>query len=436
MTNSLRFTRNVEIRKEVDVCIIGGGPAGCAAAIAAAKNGAKVYLAEAHTCLGGLGTAGRVPLFMTFTDGINFVADGIGRNILDRMHEDGQIGPNPRFINAEKLKRVYDDMLIEAGVDFTLMTEFIGTEVTDGKITQAIFNAKSGMFAVSAGVFIDCTGDGDLAAEAGAEVMYGDDQNNVMPSTLCSVWANIDWPKFRESGKNPREVLFDAFEDGIFRNNDPHHTGINQTGVKLGGGNMGHLFGLNPLDEKSLTDGLVEGRKQAVEFERYYREYIPGYEDVELSATADLPGIRESRRIVGDYILSFDDYKERGVFDDEIGRYCYSIDIHPASPAEKDQEEFRRLMQDLHYKGGESYGIPYRSLIVKGFDNLLTAGRCMSTDRYLQSSIRVMPGCYITGQAAGLAASLAIAENNDVREISVNELQEKLKELGAYLPNY
>ena len=191
---------------------------------------------------------------------------------------------------------------------------------------------------------------------------------------------------------------------------------------------MGHLFGLDPLDEKSVTAGLVEGRRQMVEFQRYYREYITGYEQVELTFTAALPGIRESRRVVGDY-------KARRVFDDEIGRYCYGIDIHPASTSAADQEEFKRLNFGMHYDRGESYGIPYRSLIAADCRNLLVAGRCVSCDRYVQASIRVMPGCYITGQAAGMAAAMAVGQEGDVRGIPIGDLQRRLKKMGAFLPN-
>lgn len=429
------FSREIEVKRKVQVCIIGGGPAGCAAALTAARHGVSVYLAEAHTCFGGLGTAGGVPLFMTFSDGVNFVANGIGREILERMNIEDIASPMVNSINSEILKRLYEKMLLEAGVDFTFMTECIAAETEDDKVKYTIFNAKSGIFAVEADIFIDCSGDGDLCARAGAEFMYGDENGDVMPSTLCSAWAGINWEKFRESGVNPRQILSKAFEDGIFRNNDPHHTGINQTARHLGGGNMGHLFGLNPLEESSLTAGLIEGRKQAVEFERYYKEYIPGYEDVELTATASLPGIRESRRITGDYILDLDDYKARAVFEDEIGRYSYPIDIHPASTAQTDQEEFKKLIHGLHYNPGESYGIPYRILTVKNFKNLLNAGRSVSADQYLQGSIRVMPGCFITGQAAGLAAALACENRNNIRQVPITELQKKLKKNGAFLPN-
>ncbi len=429
------FSKEIEIKRKAQVCIVGGGPAGCAAAIAAARSGADVYLAESNTCLGGLGTAGKVQLFMTFTDGINFVADGIGREILERMNQEDVDSPLVNSINPEILKRLYETMLLEAGVKFSFMTEFIGVETDDDKIKYAVFNAKSGIFAVEADVFVDCTGDGDLCARAGADFMYGDENGVVMPATLCSAWAGIDWEKFRASGVKPSQVLFKAFEDGIFRNNDPQLCGMFQTARHLGGGNLGHIFGLDPLDENSLTEGMIEGRRQAVEFQRYYREYIPGYENMELTATANMLGVRESRRIIGDYVLGMPDYEDRAVFDDEIGRYSYSIDIHPASTAQKDQEEFERLISGLRYKPGESYGIPYRILTVKGFKNLLNAGRSVSVDRYVLGSIRVMPGCFITGQAAGMAASLACQNGNDIRGFAVHELQTKLKEFGAYLPN-
>ena len=138
---------------------------------------------------------------------------------------------------------------------------------------------------------------------------------------------------------------------------------------------------------------------------------------------------------MGDYKLSLDDFKNRAAFDDEIGRYCYPVDIHSPTNDKAGYEKFKRDYDSLRYKQGESYGIPYRALTVKGFDNLLVAGRCISTDRYMQSSVRVMPGCFITGQAAGAAAALAAVKDGDVRALDVKALQKRLKELGAYLPN-
>jgi len=139
---------------------------------------------------------------------------------------------------------------------------------------------------------------------------------------------------------------------------------------------------------------------------------------------------------VGDYVLNIDDYLARRVFPDEIGRYCYPIDIHPASPDQQDQEEFHKFYVNMKYEKGESYGIPYRALTAKGFKNLLAVGRCVSTDSYMQASIRTMPGCYILGQAAGAAARLALENGGDLRGFEVARLQATLKKLGAFLPNY
>ncbi|NMA19343.1 MAG: FAD-dependent oxidoreductase [Lentisphaerae bacterium] len=193
---------------------------------------------------------------------------------------------------------------------------------------------------------------------------------------------------------------------------------------------------MDGTDERSITKFLIEGRARMPEFERFYREYVPGYENLELVGTGSLMGIRESRRIQGDYVLNVEDFKRRAVFPDEIGRYCYPVDIHPAKPTADAyaafEEEFRR---NLRYQKGESYGIPYRCLIPRNVSNLLVAGRCISCDQKMQASIRVMPGCCITGQAAGMAAALCCEGKVNPRELKVGDLQQRLKKIGAWLPN-
>ena len=192
----------------------------------------------------------------------------------------------------------------------------------------------------------------------------------------------------------------------------------------------------DPTDETELTDGMLWGRKSMVEFENYFKNYFSGYNNLRLVSTASTLGVRESRRIKCDYTLNIDDFINRSVFEDEIGRYCYPVDIHVMST---DKEEYERFSKEyrtsLRYKNGESYGIPYRCLIPVSFKNALVAGRCIGTDRQMQASIRVMPGCFITGQAAGTAAALA-CEEQDVRKISIKELQQSLVKGGAYLPNF
>ncbi len=431
----IEFTRDVEVRKDVDVCVVGGGPAGIAAAVAAAKQGVRVFLAEAHSCFGGMGTAGMVPAFMTFSDGVNMLAAGVGSAILERLREAGGTGPdNGLAIKPEVLKRVYDEYVSEHDIDFLFQTTLIGAEHEAGKVNYAVFAAKSGIFAVKAKVFVDCTGDGDLAVIAGADFESGDENGNLMPGTLCSSWDNVDWEKHRACGKAPRKFLTAAFDAGIFRVNDPHHPGMWRIGERWAGGNIGHTFGLDSTDERSLTEALIEGRRQLPEFERFYRNYVPGFENIELMSSGSLLGIRESRRIIGAYVLNLQDFINCSSFNDEIGRYCYPVDIHISKPTAEHYAEFEKEHKAFCYGKGESYGIPYRILTPTGLQNVLVAGRCVSSDRYIQSSIRVMPGCFITGQAAGAAAALAASKNISVKLVPYDALKDKLRRLGAFIP--
>ena len=437
---SLQYSREVPVRSSVDVFVAGGGPAGIAAAIAAARQGASVFLAEGHTCFGGMGTAGMVPAMMMFADGVNFVADGIGREVWDKilavqgLPADHNSAYKTVNIWTEGLKRIYDEMILDSGIDFSFQTQVISIEkTTPKKLSHAVCSAKSGLFAIEAKVFVDCTGDGDLAVWAGAPYEKGDADGNLMAGTLCSLWADIDWEGMPQ--QNAREKLPQAIEDGVFSKPDLHLPGIGPVGKRLGGGNIGHVYDLDGTDERSLTRGLIWGRKTMPEYERYYKEYLKGFEKMQLAATGSLLGVRETRRIMGDYVLNLDDFKSRAVFDDEIGRYSYPVDIHASDASAKSYAQFEKEYTTLRYEAGENYGIPYRTLVTKGLDNLLVAGRCISSDRYIQSSIRVMPGCFITGQAAGIAAAMAAHGNTDTRGIQVKELQRRLASMGAYLPN-
>ena len=443
MSEALDYRKELPVRHHVDVFVAGGGPAGVAAAVAAARQGARVFMAEGHSCFGGLGTAGMVPLFMQFTDGVNFLAGGIGGEIRERLISVGGVSPDDDpghplgivHIRGEVLKRMYDDLVQSAGLDFTFQTNVIDAVVSTGRIRHAVCSAKSGLYAVEAKTFVDATGDGDLAVMAGAPFEKGDDEGGLMGGTLCSVWAGIDWDRVKKSKTRQDSRLDDAFRDGIFTFEDRHLPGIFRTGRTLGGGNIGHTYGVDGSDESSVTRGLIWGRKLALEYERYYKEYLQGFEDMELSSTGSLLGIRESRRIIGDYVLGLSDFHERAVFDDEIGRYAYPVDIHESDTRRESYSQFAKEFRELRYGKGESYGIPFRSLIPRNVENLLVSGRCISSDRYIQSSVRVMPGCYITGQAAGTAAALAAAGGGEVRRIDGEDLRQRLKSMGAYLPN-
>ena len=437
------FQRNIPVRHEVDVLVAGGGPAGVAAALAARAQGASVFLAEGHSCFGGMGTAGLVPWFCVFGDSVNFYSDGVGRRIYDLLYERGGTSAAPGSmspaIKPEVLKRIYDDLLTDSGADFSLHTQIIAIQQDGPRLTHVICAAKSGIFAIAAKAFVDCTGDGDLCAWGGAPVEKGDENGAMMPGTLCTLWSGIDWERVkaaRAEGLRDNSQCPRAIADGVFTIPDKHLPGMSMTSQQgQGGGNIGHTFDVDATDERSLTKGLIWGRKLTLEYERYYKEYLQGFENMELAATGSLLGIRETRRIMGDYVMVLGDFQSQAVFEDEIGRFNYPVDIHASTNDEAAHQKFMEEFTTLRYKAGESYGNPYRALVPKNLDNVLVAGRCISSDRYLQASVRVMPGCYITGQAAGTAAAMAAAGAGDTRQVDVAELQQRLKKLGAFLPN-
>ena len=438
----LAYARTLPVKVETDVFVAGGGPAGMAAAVAARAAGARVFLAEGFTCFGGMGTAARVPVFMPWGDGVRDLACGFGTRFRERLRKAGGMSGQGGAFDFEVVKRVYDEVVAESGADFLFQTRVIDVVRTGDAITHAVVAAPSGIWAVKAKVYIDATGNGDVAVQAGVPFEKGDASGHMMPASLLSSWFDVDWDRW--SQERPKGLpqpfgaeLARACADGVFAEPDLHLSAVCRFPGGYATANLGHLFNLDGTDERSLTRGYVRGRVSMKEYERYFREYLRrGFENVRLAETAALMGVRETRRIAGDYVMTLDDYMKRAVFPDEIGRYSYPIDIHPSSADkaayEKHREEFDRLYR---YKRGESYGIPYRILCARGVRNLLVAGRCVSTDQKVQASIRVIPACYLTGQAAGMAAALAVAGAGDVHGVDVKALQRKLKDFGAYLPN-
>ncbi len=440
--DKLDFSRRVEVRHDVDVFVAGGGPSGLAAATVAARQGAKVFLAEGHSCFGGMGTAAGLPALAFLGDGVNFVSSGFGSEVYDRIWSAGGAAPgterseSPKdlfFIyKPEVLKRVYDGMAGDAGFEFSFHTQFLDVDVSGGMVDCAICSGKSGIFAVKAKIYIDATGDGDLCARAGAPFEKGDENGSMQPGTLCSLWTDIDWERVCLCAE---KELPKGFEKKIFSVEDRHLPGLFRTGLNSGWGNIGHTFGVDGTDERSVTKALIWGRKLALEYERFYKDCLKGYERMELLSTASLLGVRETRRIEGDYVLNLEDFKRRAVFEDEIGRFAYPVDIHPSKPSEETFKQFEDEFKNLRYKPGESYGIPYRCLLPKGLENVYVVGRSISCDRYIQGSVRVMPGCFITGQAAGMAAAIAAGKGVSTREVELRELQKALLKIGAFLPN-
>lgn len=426
-----RYSKEIDILYDAQIFVAGGGPAGVAAAVAAARQGKKVILAEQTGSLGGASVNAMVAGFMNFDDGENFICSGIGREIFDVLFKECRYKREWYNIHPERLKRLYDDMAAKAGVKILFYSRVADVVVKDGHIEYAVISGAEGLYAVTAEVYIDCTGNGGFSFLAGAEYEYGDDKGVTMPATICSLWGGVD---FSKKPSDEACMIEKAYADGVFSQYDSMLPGIhpNFPDIGVGEGNVGHCFGVDDRDTESLTAAMLEGRKRLEEYERYYKSYIPGCESSELIKSADFIGVRESRRISCLYTLTFESFFSGESFYDEIGRYSYPIDIHPMRPDKESMEEFDKNVSIRHGRG-ESYSIPYRSLVPVGFSNLLVAGMCIGCDHMMQASVRVIPGCYITGQAAGTAAAVCVEDGSAAADADIKKIRKILKDSGAYL---
>lgn len=430
---NLTYERKLSVRYSPEVLVMGAGPAGIAAAVMCARElgEGKVMLAEQSGSPGGSGVLAMVGEIMNFDDGESFLAGGFGRDIHERLFGECTYTREWKNIKPEPLKRTYDELLAASGVKvlyYTRVTDAVLSEA--GKISHAVMSDPSGSFAVAAKYYIDTTGSGFFAHLAGAESEYGDGNGSPMSATLCSLWGGVDFSRLGEQWKGLKQ----AFSDGVLTQYDMLLPGIkaNFPEVGVGLGNVGHTFGTDDRSAESLSEAMIFARRSLAEYEEYYRRYIPGCEDAVLLRTADYLGVRESRRICCRFTLTVEYFDREEPFADEIGRYSYPIDIHPITADEKGMRDFDKSVSRRHEKGG-SYSIPYRSLLPKGFSNLLVAGRAMGADHDMIASVRVVPGCYITGQAAGVAAALAAKTNSAVNDVDVKKLQEALRRHGAFL---
>lgn len=429
--NQMTYSKALPVKMQADVFVAGGGPAGVAAATAAARQGKKTVLIEQSGSLGGAGILGMVPEFMTFNDGEHFLAGGIGREIFEKLSMTCHYGREGHTVKSEPLKRVYDAMVTEAGVSVMFYTRLADAVTENGKIRYAVLSGPEGMYAVESKFFIDCTGNGCLADFAGAGYDYGDENGNTMSTTICTLWGGVDFDK---KGRTDAENYEKAYETGLFSQYDTVLPGImrNHPEIGTGYGNVGHIFGVDERSTESLTDAMIKGRKMLEEYETYYKGYVSGCENSELIRSADFLGVRSGRRIQCEYTLTAETFFDQGSFPDEIGRYSYNIDIHPLSADKKGMDGFNRAISTKHGKG-ESYSIPLRCLIAKHPENLFVAGRCIGTDHTMQATTRVIPCCFITGQAAGVAASVCTEQNTKAKDVDVEKVQSILRDVGAYM---
>ena len=422
--------RKVKVSDGWDVIVIGGGPSGCTAAIAAAREGSRVLLIEAMGALGGLGTLGMVPAWCPFSDGEKIIYRGLAEKIFTAARE-GVPHEGQRLdwvsINPEHLIRVYDKMVSESGAKVLFFSQVADVEMSaNGTVDALIVANKNGLTAYKAKVYIDCTGDGDVAAWAGADYMKGDSDGKLQKSTLCYSVANVDSYAYQNgpnlhSGHNPNSPSAQAFKTGKYPLLDTHCCS-NFIGPNVVQFNANHIEIADTTDPQALSDAMILGREIAEQHLAMLKEYRPEtFGNAFIVKTAIIPGIRDSRRIVGDYTFTADDWYARRTFDDEIGRNCYFIDVHKSGHPE------------IHYGRGESHGIPYRCLTPAKLTNVLTAGRCISTDEEAYGSLRVMPPCLVTGEAAGIAAHMAAQHGRpDVHGVDTDDLRNRLRGYGQY----
>jgi hypothetical protein len=456
------------LAKEFDVAVIGGGPAGAAAAIASGRMGAKTILIEPNPFLGGAGTASMVGPWMTNYHHDTQVIKGVFQEVVDELvkHEGstgtlkcvytkpgttqgtgGHITP----FDGEILKYVLNKMVLDAGVNLLLNTYVDSVNSANGRIESVVIKSKSFRETVKAKVFIDCTGDGDIAVQAGAEYEFGRKQDGLsQPVTNMFRMSYVDIDTFIEYTDKHRNdfvwLTYPVLPDNLppyFADKMIAVTGFNDLvaeGQKSGELNLGReritifsefkkgdvLFNatrlnkVNGSDTHELNRAGLELKEQVLSLAKFARKYLPGFENAVLSGASSHVGVRETRRIVGDYVLTEEDVLKGRKFDDGIAKGCFPVDIH--SPTDK-----RNVWVELE----DAYDIPYRCLLPVGLENTLIAGRCISATHEALASARVQSHSMAQGQAAGVAAAMASLEGVTPREISIRQLQDNLRKQDA-----
>lgn len=418
----------LEVLCESEVTVCGGGPAGVAAAISAARNGAKTVLLEKSLFAGGMTTGGMLPSIIHMSDGKNILARGICKEVVDEATRRMNVSPNYHWqnINPEILKKIYDEMLLSAGVKIFYGLQVCHVVKKRNKISFVVVVTPQGLKVVKSNIFIDTTGDGNIAAWADAPYEFGNAAGETMAPTLCIGLNDIDHQIAKKTNAQGRKEWQKALSEKYAPVDEHHFVGFFCHSENSGIGNLGHIYGKNCLDENDLTSCGIEGRILAEIYHQFFKQHVPGFAKAKLYATASQLGVRETRRIIGEYVLTIDDYIKRKHFNDDIGALSYPIDIHASVTDPKQQREVEKQIHETRYNPGENYGIPFRCLLPLKTTNLLVAGRCISTDRAMQSSIRIVPGCFITGQAAGTAAAMSNENNIELRALDIVELQKKL----------
>jgi hypothetical protein len=420
-----------------DVLVCGGGVAGAMAAVAAARQGAKVILAERYGFLGGNATAGAVAQFNSWqTASGRRVVSGLAQEVVDRLRACGGAGGHEVFVMStghkmdrveyapEVLKLVLDEMVLEAGVQPMLHASLLDVQCEERRVQTVRFLTKSGIFTIHPAVLIDASGDLDAARQAGARFLELEQGESLQPATMMFRFGPVDFKRFDALPKTELAALArQGYESGALARAALHSS--RDPFSKDGWFNISRLA-VDATDALSLGRAEMEGRRQAWNAAKFLSEHVPGCQDGRLQAFGTQIGIRETRRVEGDHVLTAQELLEPHHFDDAIAAGAYPIDIHPAAGGEL---EYKSLGED------HAYEIPYRSLIPAALDNVLVAGRGLSATHEALAAVRVMTISMAVGQAAGLAAAMACRLNQPgcVRGVDHAALREELLKVGAVL---
>jgi hypothetical protein len=429
----------------VDVAVVGGGPAGLAAAAAAARGGARTLLIERYGFLGGMGTAGGVTNFAGLYGRVDgqwtLLVRGIAEELLARIDalgglnapQDGLQGRiRVRSYDTSAYKCAADGLMEDAGVELLFHALVTGVEAADdGALSSLVVQTRSGPRAIKARVFIDASGDGDVCALAGAPFELGDGEGSgLYPTTMFRI-TGVDAPRALAAVGDFKAIdALMAAAAGRYRfprrgailrpQLDPTEWRANVTQLAAPDGRA-----LDALDARELSRGELEGRRQIVEYMRFLRAEVPGFEKARIAEIAPQVGVRETRRVLGAYVLSGEDIAGSARFEDSIGLNAWPMELHVAGRIEwgfpRDAE---RAFNEL----------PYRMLLPRGVGNLLVAGRCASMSHEGQSAARASGACFVMGQAAGTAAALALrAGHARAAAVDISALQGALRAAGARL---
>lgn len=427
--------RKTEVLAEYEVVVLGGGPAGIAAAAAAGRAGRSTILVERYGFLGGAGTAAGLANFCGLHARVNGehrqVVHGIADDVLARLGDLGALSaPHALFAgriqaqayDVSAYKLVTDQLLAEAKVHLLFHALAVGHQ--DGHL---IVETKSGRRAIGGKIFIDCSGDGDLAAWMGARYEVGDGKGNMLyPSTMYRI-GGVDPARAGNAWERIGELMEEAERRGrrfprkkpiVRPQPNPTEWRANLTQIRNPDGSA-----VSGIDALELAWGEAEGRRQVWDTFRFIKETTPGFERAYIADIAPQIGIRETRRVRGEYLLTEDDVLDCADFADSIGVNGWPVEEHVAGNV-----EFRFQRRARGYNQ-----LPFRMIVPLGVDNLLVAGRCASMTHGGQSAARVSGPCFVMGQAAGIAAHLALQLNCTPRKLDVRLLQERLMSEGAWL---